>query len=187
MSEQLLARVVLALTPGSDAMHGNHRPVPWSVCWGLPKSTDISPENSLPLQLSLSQLAASPQSLASQRSFKPPPQPLDGSQSPEGPQLQAVSAPPRSFPPSLPIQAHHPVMGREFNVWLVRRQGPWGFLPDVGCGMGWEGGDTWLPTSHIYPHTVSETVRSMMSPSSAWRLFGASVSAALAAHSICGS
>lgn len=36
--------------------------------------------------LSLSQLAASPQSLASQRSFKPPPQPLDGS-----PQLQAGS------------------------------------------------------------------------------------------------
>ncbi|XP_051027066.1 nephrocystin-4-like [Acomys russatus] len=41
--------------------------------------------------LSLSQLAASPQSLAPRSSSKPPPQPLDSLKSLEGPQIQAVS------------------------------------------------------------------------------------------------
>ncbi|XP_051027524.1 nephrocystin-4 [Acomys russatus] len=44
-----------------------------------------------PLQLSLSQLAASPQSLAPRSSSKPPPQPLDSLKSLEGPQIQAES------------------------------------------------------------------------------------------------
>ncbi|KAK7817290.1 hypothetical protein U0070_004427, partial [Myodes glareolus] len=45
----------------------------------------------LVLQLSLSQLAASPQSLAPRSSSKIPPQALDSPQSPQGPQLQAES------------------------------------------------------------------------------------------------
>lgn len=141
ISEQPLAGRARASLPA--LMHGrglcSHACA--AVCCGLRAWTDIlraSHLRTLPLQLSLSQLSASSQSLAPRSSSKAPPQPQDIPQSQEGPEIQTVSVPTlSSFP-----RPHSLIIpwweGSQMLAWCPGLA--WSVLWAVGCGRGGVGG-----------------------------------------------